>query len=1332
MRKILKRLLLGCLMVLFALGMVACKDAKPVTPEGLKLKNTELTWSEVEGLTYEVSVDGTTYVATEDNSVDLLDIVTSETVTTIYVRAKSGKSKSEPATYDIVVVRLAKPEKPTISNNEETHELQFVWEEVENADKYYYSVNGGKWISTSKTNFIPSMEGEYTLSVKARGYADKNTLYLESEASEVSDVLSFRVGPNLMNENVNCINWESETEFDSYNLWINGEKVRENVTSPMNLVTGEDPVVTRTGEYDIQIEAIKDGQSAWSNIFKEWGTTNINEGEIFSFDNRQLRLTKHYAGAQISNEQFHGDSGYSLKLYDVPQLNFIQYAADGINAVDYRNVTQISYWIYIEPIDGYEEDYVPAVCLPAAKYDYYASYFSPIDAPIGEWTKITIPCYNSYDAVFLLSFNHMYGENWPDGIARPYTMYIDDITYDVISEVPAPATGYDYRLDFIGSKGEYHHPLMTAIDFGAEYANKTIEFSMEVCGTAPAEGEALLGFTNSDSTWYQLVIDREKLSTTETWSTITGTWTLNENGQLITSAICWHDYVRSPYSIYIRNAQVLANVTPEDQVEGWDYILKYVGSDGAYYNKELSAIDFGAEYANKTIEFSMDVCGNAPAEGEALLGFVQSDMKWYQLVIDRSALSTTETWTTITGTWKLDGEGKLWTSAICWHDTDRHPYVIYIKNAKVLADITPSGSTEQPPAEYDYATTYHGNQGDVWAWTNASPDLTVNFGSKYANQTVTITLDVCGTALPEWTALLGFAQYNNGSKYWWSYEVAVEAISTTGKWTTITLTVQLDASGNWATSPMYKIGDGQSDTEIGYTIYMKNVEIVAGDTPGGDVEEEPVKDYDYKLEYISGGAYYNETLTAIDFGAEYANKTIEFSMEVCGTAPAEGTALLGFATSDLSWYQLVIDRSALSTTETWTTITSTWTLDGEGKMWTSAICWDDNDRPSYAIYIKNVELFEYDYMANYTNVENYWSSAYGDLVTIEFGSEYANKTVAVSMEVCGTASAELYKADGVTPIKIGLSSGGTWFSYEINRSAVSTLEWTQVTFTWTLDANGNYTTSAFSWYDDIGNAYEYRESYQIFIRNAKVFSDYALSYESGGAFYNETLTAIDFGAEYANRTIAFTMDVCGTAPAEGTALLGFLNSSKTWYQLVIEREKLSTTETWSTITGTWTLDGEGKMWTSAICWDDNNRHSYSIYIKNVEVFSDYATTYYGNQGDVWAWTNASPDLTVSFGSEYANQAVTITLDVCGTANPEWTTAMLGFAQYNNGSKYWWSYEVSVEAISTTSKWTTITLTVQLDANGNWVTSPMYKIGDGQSDTEIGYTIYMKNVKVVTE
>ena len=405
MRKILKRLLLACLMVLFALGMVACKDAKPVTPEGLKLKNTELTWSEVEGLTYEVSVDGTTYVATEDNSVDLLDIVTSESVTTIYVRAKSGKSKSEPATYDIVVVRLAKPEKPTISNNEETHELQFVWEEVENADKYYYSVNGGKWISTSKTNFIPSMEGEYTLSVKARGYADKNTLYLESEASEVSDVLSFRVGPNLMNENVNCINWESETEFDSYNLWINGEKVRENVTSPMNLVTGEDPVVTRTGEYDIQIEAIKDGQSAWSNIFKEWGTTNINEGEIFSFDNRQLRLTKHHAGAQISNEQFHGDSGYSLKLYDVPQLNFIQYAADGINAVDYRDVTQISYWIYIEPIDGYEKDYVPAVCLPAAKYDYYASYFSPIDAPIGEWTKITIPCYNSYDGVFILSFH---------------------------------------------------------------------------------------------------------------------------------------------------------------------------------------------------------------------------------------------------------------------------------------------------------------------------------------------------------------------------------------------------------------------------------------------------------------------------------------------------------------------------------------------------------------------------------------------------------------------------------------------------------------------------------------------------------------------------------------------------------------------------------------------------------------------------------------------------------------------------------------------------------------------------------------------------------------
>ena len=368
-------------------------------------------------------------------------------------------------------------------------------------------------------------------------------------------------------------------------------------------------------------------------------------------------------------------------------------------------------------------------------------------------------------------------------------------------------------------------------------------------------------------------------------------------------------------------------------------------SGGDYYNTTLTAIDFGVEYANKTVAFTMDVCGNAPAEGNALLGFMASDKSWYQLVIDREKLTTPGVWNTITGSWKLDSEGKMWTSAICWSDNDRPSYSIYIKNAKVFSE---------------YATTYYGNQGDVWAWTNASPDLMVSFGSEYANKTVDIIMDVCGTANPEWTeALLGFAQYNNGSKYWWSWAIDVTAISTTTEWTTITLNgVPLDSNGNWATSPMYKIGDGQSDTSIGYTIYMKNVGI-----------------------------------------------------------------------------------------------------------------------------------FEY----------------------------------------------------------------------------------------------------------------------------------------------------------------------------------------------------------------------------------------------------DYATTYHGNQGDVWAWTNTSPDLTVSFGSEYANQTVDITMEVCGTANSEWTEALLGFAQYNNGSKYWWSWPIDVAAISTKTGWTAITLySIPLDANGNWVTSPMYKIGDGQSDTSVGYTIYMKNVEILED
>ena len=56
------------------------------------------------------------------------------------------------------------------------------------------------------------------------------------------------------------------------------------------LTGGEDAAITKTGEYNVQLEAVSGAYSYWSNMLVEVGTYNINQGEIYSFDNRIARF----------------------------------------------------------------------------------------------------------------------------------------------------------------------------------------------------------------------------------------------------------------------------------------------------------------------------------------------------------------------------------------------------------------------------------------------------------------------------------------------------------------------------------------------------------------------------------------------------------------------------------------------------------------------------------------------------------------------------------------------------------------------------------------------------------------------------------------------------------------------------------------------------------------------------------------------------------------------------------------------------------------------------------------------------------------------------------
>ena len=115
---------------------------------------------------------------------------------------------------------------------------------------------------------------------------------------------------------------------------------------------------------------------------------------------------------------------------------------------------------------------------------------------------------------------------------------------------------YDYKLNFF-SYGMYNDVLQT-IDLGAEYANKTIEFTMEVCGTVKnPEGVEGVGICDATKT-HEIIIPRAKLATTETWTTVSGMWTLNNKGQFVVYTMFKADEIGRPYDMYIKNFTIVS------------------------------------------------------------------------------------------------------------------------------------------------------------------------------------------------------------------------------------------------------------------------------------------------------------------------------------------------------------------------------------------------------------------------------------------------------------------------------------------------------------------------------------------------------------------------------------------------------------------------------------------------------------------------------------------------------------------------------------------------------------------------------------------------------
>lgn len=628
------------------------EDPKVAVPTEFKLSSKGvLSWTEVEGATAYEIVFGDQVTTVEKTSQDLFALVTSAGDYSVSVSAVGGES----ATYEFKAVQLGTPTTPVIEEDPDTHAVKYVWQGDENTRSYAQEVNGnGKWITNTENYYEITATGSYTISVKAKAYASKNVLYLESPASETSAVYEYKQGPVLQLAGMAVIDWTiaDGDEYDSYNLWINGVKVKEDVQKTDEgyaLTGGEDPAITKTGEYNVQLEAVQGDYSYWSNVLVEVGTYNINEGEIYSFDNRVYRVPVAKEGFEISNEQYHGDSGYSLRFESTrsEQINLVKYADGTANDIDLTTVRTISYWVYIEPIDGVDGNF-PASDLPAPKWEkawsgtYKQQPFNATESvPYGEWTKVTIEnVQNAYDNVLILQYAKT--------IEQDCVIYVDDITYDAIWE-DVTKDGAEYEVEFTASAsrmGSWQAFDATEIDFGAENANTTLTVTMDVCGTVPAGAQGTYGIFYdiakdagpTDACNFEW-IETAKISTLDTWSTISFKVKTDANGKTYLAGAYKQDAGKVlPFSIFIKGVQIaVAEVGGTAMPTG----TSKTDVTGGYYQ---SVVGFASSYEVGTtvkVEMSIYVTGEFDE---------YSYIKWVDTV-----------WTTDGG--EINAEGEVMTSA---------------------------------------------------------------------------------------------------------------------------------------------------------------------------------------------------------------------------------------------------------------------------------------------------------------------------------------------------------------------------------------------------------------------------------------------------------------------------------------------------------------------------------------------------------------------------------------------------------------------------------------------------------------------------------------------
>ena len=696
----------------------------------------------------------------------------------------------------------------------------------------------------------------------------------------------------------------------------------------------------------------------------------------------------------------------------------------------------------------------------------------------------------------LVATNAVEYNNLSAGLAGYSTKYFElDNVEDTSGILDTYDTGYEYALEFSTSTGAWNNQnLTTIIDLGSGYAGKTLAVSMMVCGTANAEGEEKLGF----NVYRTFAIPREKLSSM-TWSEVTGTCTLDENGQWNVGACCWGEPLEA-YCIYVKDVTYEPYYTVHFATNGGDEIsdvqipadTSLVNFDASYKTSKSYAL-FDGWYTTSTFDAGTRVgtdITSIPVNGNYEFTVYA---KW-----DNYTAFAQYYWPTGVNTGSYFG-GQAVQIPLAGRET----------GDKV--DVTMRVKTSLDGTEGASVRLYHSYADTEWIASNADADgywggAVLNPATESGWRQVKITVEL----KQDGYVWLAVASENPGLGRCYVYikDVTFEPhytvhFVTNGGNAVSDVVIPVDTSlvnfdATYSTSKSNAFFDGWYTTST----------FDAGTRVGTDITSIPVNgNYEFTVYakwdnytatshyYSNQGAWFGGQAAQIPLAGREIGNIVEITMKVKTSLDGtEGASVKLYQTyADTQWIGNVADGywsgAALdpATESGWREITITVELKQNGYVWLAVA----NETPELGqcfVYIKDI-TFEYLYDYQFTYSGNWFSSGTATILT----GQAANADLVLSMQVKtsidGTTTTNPYigSFESTTTSDGNFTNGGTL--------DVSATGWREIIVTVKANDSGDVLLGL--------GRYAEGSAFTVYIKDVTYVSDYQFTY-SGNWFSSGT------------------------------------------------------------------------------------------------------------------------------------------------------------------------------------------------------------------------------------